>query len=297
MIDLSKKYYSKILLFGEHIVIKGADALAMPLERFAGQWAYAKDGDAEALQYDLKDFAKYLHKQDVDIDAKAFIVELDKGLYFDSDIPNGFGAGSSGALVAAIYDCFAMEKQTDFVQLKTELGVMESFFHGSSSGTDPLISYVEKAIHIQKKGIEAIELPNIYKKSNACLFLLNTHIARQTGPFVEIFLKKYTEPRFADICESTLIPTSNLAIDCFINQELDVLRQAFSMISNIQLEYFAEFIPKQYYQMWDYGNSQDLFSLKLCGAGGGGFILGLTFDWAQTKELLKSQELIPVAYL
>jgi len=234
MIDLSKKYYSKILLFGEHIVIKGADALAMPLERFAGQWAYAKDGDAEALQYDLKDFAKYLHKQDVDIDAKAFIVELDKGLYFDSDIPNGFGAGSSGA---------------------------------------------------------------IYKKSNACLFLLNTHIARQTGPFVEIFLKKYTEPRFADICESTLIPTSNLAIDCFINQELDVLRQAFNMISNIQLEYFAEFIPKQYYQMWDYGNSQDLFSLKLCGAGGGGFILGLTFDWAQTKELLKSQELIPVAYL
>ncbi len=40
-----KHYTSKILLFGEHIIIKGAKALAMPLPNFSGNWKYASEND------------------------------------------------------------------------------------------------------------------------------------------------------------------------------------------------------------------------------------------------------------
>ena len=36
--------------------------------------------------------------------------DIDKGMYFDSSIPQGYGVGSSGALVAAVYDKYANDK-------------------------------------------------------------------------------------------------------------------------------------------------------------------------------------------
>ena len=82
--------------------------------------------------------------------------DLSKGLYFDSSIPKGYGVGSSGALVAAIYDCYALNKITvlenltrqKLLKLKSVFSEMESFFHGKSSGLDPLNSYLSLPILI-----------------------------------------------------------------------------------------------------------------------------------------------------
>jgi mevalonate kinase len=57
-------------------------------------------------------------------------------MYFDSTIPQGYGVGSSGALVAAIYDKYAQDKITvlenltreKLLQLKNIFSQMESFF-------------------------------------------------------------------------------------------------------------------------------------------------------------------------
>ena len=38
--------------------------------------------------------------------------DVETGMYFDSSIPQGYGVGSSGALVAAIYDKYAKNKIT-----------------------------------------------------------------------------------------------------------------------------------------------------------------------------------------
>jgi mevalonate kinase len=55
-------------------------------------------------------------------------------MYFDS-IPQGYGVGSSGALVAAIYDRYAQDKivlenltREKLLQLKNIFSQMESFF-------------------------------------------------------------------------------------------------------------------------------------------------------------------------
>ena len=33
-----KRYYSKLLLFGEHVIVKGSEALAIPYPRHYAQW-------------------------------------------------------------------------------------------------------------------------------------------------------------------------------------------------------------------------------------------------------------------
>jgi mevalonate kinase len=58
-------------------------------------------------------------------------------MYFDSTIPQGYGVGSSGALVAAIYDKYAQDKSRfsrthsrKIITVKNIFSQMESFFHG-----------------------------------------------------------------------------------------------------------------------------------------------------------------------
>ena len=48
----------------------------------------------------------------VEFDLDAFSNDIEGGMYFDSSIPQGYGVGSSGALVASIYDRYASEKIT-----------------------------------------------------------------------------------------------------------------------------------------------------------------------------------------
>jgi mevalonate kinase len=89
-------------------------------------------------------------------------------MYFDSSIPQGYGIGSSGALVAAIYDQYATDKitvlenltQEKLLKLKKIFGRMESYFHGTSSGLDPLNSYLSIPILINSaESIEATGIP------------------------------------------------------------------------------------------------------------------------------------------
>jgi mevalonate kinase len=58
-------------------------------------------------------------------------------MYFDSSIPQGYGVGSSGALVAAIYDKYAQNKllflridSWKVIATKKHILSNGSFFHG-----------------------------------------------------------------------------------------------------------------------------------------------------------------------
>ena len=49
-----------------------------------------------------------------------FKKDLYNGMYFDSSIPQGYGVGSSGALVASVYDKYATDKITVLENLTRE---------------------------------------------------------------------------------------------------------------------------------------------------------------------------------
>ncbi len=289
-----KSYASKLLLFGEHIVIKRARALAIPYPAFSGQWSFGPDDPK--LQQNLTAFSTYLRDKKikgVQFNLPAFDQDLDNGLFFESNIPVGYGLGSSGALCAAVYDRYATapinrEDTAQLTLLQAILAQMEGFFHAASSGVDPLVCYLGNPILLQGGQTPAI-VPFSYPTTASPFFLIDTHITRQTGPFVSLFLQKYEELDFQTKVKKDLIPANETAIDALLTGDSAKLWSAFQAISSFEYRHFLEMIPTSILPLWEEGLTSGDFALKLCGAGGGGFMLGLAKDTAAMNRLSLAQ--------
>lgn len=282
-------FSSKLLLFGEHTILRGSAALALPLPLFSGKWAYTALENAPALQRNLAEWCQYLAEQqskgalETKLDLARFREDLAAGLYFDSNIPNGYGTGSSGALCAALYVRYALQpiECTDaarYPELKRILGQMESFFHGSSSGTDPLIVYLNQAVLLHADGtIQTVEVPDWPTKTSGFqFFLLDTGIQRSTAQWVNLFLERCTEADYLQNIQQCMIPLTAQAIASFRAGDWPRVFEEWANISALQQVHFAPMIPESFQALWTEGLSNGHFALKLCGAGGGGFLLGMS---------------------
>lgn len=272
-------YPAKILLFGEYLLINGGDALAIPQQQNSGKWSF----EQPAKPRDLLRFKEYVQtlqlRKEVDerINTSLWESDLKRGLWFDSGIPEGYGAGSSGALVAAVYDKYGFDdkriKKPE--ELKNIFATLEGYFHGNSSGFDPLVSYLNQKLLLKATG----EIKPIQHKWNPNhpyqLFLIDTQKRRQTAPLVKKYLSNCEEHHFLDTIQSKVIPISNACITAYVYQKPFELFKQMKALSQYQLELFSAMIPIPYLDLWRTGLESADFTLKLCGAGGGGYILGI----------------------
>lgn len=296
--ELEKKFYSKVILFGEFSMIHHSMGLVIPYTLFDGKLTFRRDNSA-IVDPELKAFSLYLKQlQDnnqlcFQFDVTSFEFDISQGLYFDSTIPQGYGVGSSGALVAAIFDRYEQENHStlDIAKLKKIFSQMEAHFHGASSGMDPLISYLNSPILVKNKNeLGPVSLPK-FPKGNGGLFLLNTKRSRKTEPLVNLFLEKTKNEVFAGMCENDLKPVTNSCIQNFLDADTKNLLGNFKKLSEIQFEHFSPMIPNLYKDIWVEGIRSNDYSLKLCGAGGGGFLMGITSDFQKAKRVLSAHEI------
>jgi len=222
------------------------------------------------------------------------------GMYFDSSIPQGYGVGSSGALVAAIYDKYASNKITvlenltreKLLTLKAIFSEMESFFHGKSSGLDPLNSYLSLPILINSKdNIEATGIPSQKTEGKGAVFLLDSGIVGETAPMVSIFMENMKNEGFRSMLKDQFIKHSDACVDDFLQGDIKSLFRNTKKLSKVVLNNFKPMIPKQFHELWKKGIETNDYYLKLCGSGGGGYILGFTENIEKAKESLKGQKL------
>jgi mevalonate kinase len=108
-------FYSKILLFGEYGIIKDSKGLSIPYNFYNGALKVDEHPDdaAKRSNKSLAEFAGYLKGLDANLvhfNFDKLEADIAAGMYFDSSIPQGYGVGSSGALVAAIYDKYGLSK-------------------------------------------------------------------------------------------------------------------------------------------------------------------------------------------
>lgn len=231
-----------------------------------------------------------------EFDLASFEFDIGQGLYFESTIPQGFGVGSSGALCASVFDRYGKEQSFDLTKdgiarLKEIFSQLESHFHGSSSGVDPLISYLNTPILLFGQGIlKTANIPS-YTDGKGGMFLLNTARSRRTEPLVNLFLEKCNTTEFSALCKDELLPITNGCITSFLEGNTDGLFENFKKLSKFQYNNFTPMIPTLYRDIWLQGLEENLFSFKLCGAGGGGFMLGITRDLAQTQLVLSDYEI------
>jgi mevalonate kinase len=303
--QLMQKFHSKILLFGEYSVIQNSMGLSIPFNQFEGMLDFADLKTATEFQQasnkSLRKFYVYLRRKQflgellADLNLLRLREDLKKGLFFDSNIPQGFGVGSSGALCAALYDLYAINKisrdtitKDQMPELKKIFSQMESYFHGTSSGMDPLICYLNMPVLIENRSsLGTIDLPKSVMEGKGAIFLIDTGMTGKTAPLVELFLDKCKQNEFIDMCRKDFIPYNDNSIRAFLKGETKNLFNNLYFLSKFLLENLSPMVPKVFQGLWKTGLDTKAFYLKLCGSGGGGFLLGFTEDYDKAKDYLK----------
>ena len=301
-------FYSKILLFGEYGIIKDSKGLSIPYNFFKGALKTDENPSdlAKKSNESLRDFVAYLKDMEneepglVSFDFSKLDADVAGGMYFDSSIPQGYGIGSSGALVAAIYDKYAKDKITvlenltreKLLSLKTIFSKMESFFHGKSSGLDPLNSYLSLPILINSKdNIESTSIPSQNKEGKGAVFLLDSGITGETAPMVQIFMEKMKQDGFRNMLKDQFIKHTDACVEDFLSGNVKSLFGNLKELSHVVLDNFKPMIPSKFHDLWQKGIESNDYYLKLCGSGGGGYILGFTQDFEKAKEALSGHKL------
>ncbi|MFC4268384.1 mevalonate kinase family protein [Polaribacter marinivivus] len=297
-------FYAKILLFGEYGIIKDSKGLAIPFNAYRGALKTSVNltGQAKKSNESLFRFYTYLSNLKTDLvsfNLEDFKKDLEKGMYFDSSIPQGYGVGSSGALVASIYDNYAFDKITilenltrdKLLKLKEIFSVMESFFHGKSSGLDPLNSYLSLPILINsKENIEPAGIPS-QKEGKGAVFLLDSEQVGETEPMVNIFMNKMKNEGFRKMISDEFALHTDACIDDFLSGNVTSLFSNVKKLSKVVLKNFKPMIPDAFHKVWANGLKSNDYYLKLCGSGGGGYILGFTEDFEKAKKSLQDYKL------
>ena len=296
-------FYSKILLFGEYGIIEDSKGLSIPYNFFNGALKFSKveTKDSKKSNKILLQFHKYLSGiHDLDLDLSKFEKDLSKGIFFDSSIPQGYGVGSSGAIVAAVYDKYALNKikisenlnRNKLVDLRNIFSQMESFFHGKSSGLDPLNSYLSIPILIESKNkIDVTGIPLEKVNGEGAIFLLDSGQMGSTATMVEIFMKKMKDEGFRKMLNAKFIKYTNSCVDSFLKGDLKNLFKNTKILSGIVFENFKPMIPNKFHKIWKTGIESGSYFLKLCGSGGGGYILGFAPNIEQAKKDLNGYNL------
>ena len=297
-------FYAKILLFGEYGIIKDSKGLAIPYNSYKGALKSSSNLSGEAKKSNenlikLYDYLKNTPTDLVSFNFNVFKEDIDSGMYFDSSIPQGYGVGSSGALVASIYDQYAEDKITilenltrdKLLKLKDIFSLMESFFHGKSSGLDPLNSYLSLPILINSKtNIEPAGIPS-QKEGKGAVFLLDSEQVGETEPMVNIFMNKMKNEGFRKMLNEEFAIYTDACIDNFLHGNVSSLLGNVKKLSKLVLANFKPMIPSAFHKIWEQGIQTNDYYLKLCGSGGGGYILGFAQDYDKAKVSLKNYKL------
>ena len=281
-------YPAKIILFGEYGVLLNSKALAIPFPRFSGRFRLCdaskkmrsqKEGESHIALSDLYNYFKSRENDFKFLNIKQFENDLQKGLYFDSSIPSGSGLGSSGALTAAVYDRYVISTPAaELLTVKSDLAAIESFFHGTSSGIDPFICWLQKPVLFENnRSIKTmVDLSPFLE--NYSLFLINSHSCQDTGTLVNHFMQSYQLTDFKAVIDQEYIPIINQTIDAALAADFSTFETLMARYSQIQLTHFKPMIPERMINFFRYGIENREFYLKICGSGGGGFILGISHD-------------------
>ncbi|MDG4653710.1 mevalonate kinase family protein [Chryseobacterium arthrosphaerae] len=292
-------FYAKIILFGEYGMIEDSQGLVVPYSFYKGTLKFSDLSSEFELNSNrhLQKYSDFLMTLDLSddfkLDIESFKNDISNGLFFDSNIPQGYGVGSSGALVAAIFEKYSISKlnpenisKDNLKKLKAVFGEMESYFHGKSSGMDPLICYMNLPILIEnKENLDRVSIPD-GEEGKGAIFLIDSGITGETGPMIQIFFEKMKAEGFRKTLKEEFIRYNNACIDAFLKKDMNPFFRNLKKLSHWAYEHFRPMIPESIFKIWKKGLDSNAYYLKLCGSGGGGYILGFTKDYEKAEKML-----------
>ncbi len=117
--------------------------------------------------------------------------------------------------MAAVYDQYVLQgiknrmilTGNEISNLKEVFSKMESYFHGTSSGIDPLLCYIRHPLLIRNKlQIETVGIPRDKFGANSAIFLVDSGIYGKTGPLVNLFIERCKKDDFLNRGQKCFYP-------------------------------------------------------------------------------------------
>lgn len=291
-------HHSKLLLFGEYGLMFEAMALSVPFTRFYGNLAFDTNGLYKDSTLEIRKFLSYLasleeNKLHYPFNLKNLQEDLEKGLYFHSNIPLQYGLGSSGALVAALFSRYAAsfpEKEPlSISSVKEDLALLESHFHGKSSGLDPLVSFLNQPLFLgEDKTIQPLDFD--LSKTSWSVALIDTQTTGATGPLVQHFMECMKLPDFKHAFYTSYVPASNGCIQALLKNDKNQFFPFLEQLIAFELQYLKPMFPLDFGALVKEALKEKVF-VKLLGSGGGGYLLAFAGDehifmhWAERKKI------------
>ena len=123
------------------------------------------------------------------------------------------------------------------------------------------------------------------------VFLLDSGMVGETAPMVNIFMENMKQDGFRAMLKDKFVKYTDLCVDDFLKGDVKGLFGNVKKLSGVVLDHFKPMIPSQFHALWKKGLDTGDYYLKLCGSGGGGYILGFTEDLENAKKSLKDYKL------
>jgi mevalonate kinase len=271
-----------------------AMALSVPFPQFSGYLDFGTDQRHRESTDEIVKLYEHLKKGE-SFQKLHFAIDLDRlnrdlqnGLYFNSNIPQQYGVGSSGALVAALFNRYAVVSSPvnglEPTLLKNDFALLESYFHGRSSGVDPLISFLNHPLLIDsKKDVRTVNFD--LQQSGLSVALIDTKTNSATEPLVQHFIDRFNDPIFEKAFESQFIPANNGCIESLLDGNKQVFFTFLEQLIRFELFHFQRMIPGDFHSVIQNALNDKIF-VKLLGSGGGGFLL----VFAETELHLRNWE-------
>lgn len=104
-------------------------------------------------------------------------------------------------------------------------------------------------------------------------------------------MNKMKNEGFRKMLNEEFVTHTDACIDDFLHGNVKSLFGNVKKLSKVVLTNFKPMIPTAFHKVWEQGISTNDYYLKLCGSGGGGYILGFTEDYEKAKEKLQDYKL------
>lgn len=255
----------KLILSGEHAVVYGHPAIAIPVSRGVRVDLERVEGDTHMPEAD-----EILHRALLTIlPPKGLKVQM------HSSLPLGRGMGSSAALAVACLRALSQmcHEEISFESTFARAFAMERIFHGSPSGVDHAVSASGKAI-FYKKGhdkpqIEPMSIPRLG------VVVMDTGIAGDTGRMVSKVRSKMS----VNLDTINQIGSVTEAIRKELLQERPAPHLLGELLSeNQRLLRDLDVSTQQLDNLCKIACEAGAYGAKLAGAGGGGVAFALVSD-------------------
>ena len=139
--------------------------------------------------------------------------------------------------------------------------------------------------------IEPAGIPSQPRESKGAVFLLDSGTTGETAPMVHIFMENMKKEGFRNMLKDQFVKHTDACVEDFLQGDVKSLFGNIKQLSKVVLDNFKPMIPKEFHTLWKKGIETNAYYLKLCGSGGGGYMLGFTENIEEARISLKDYKL------